>query len=152
MENYCGIVVLHPKLEGNVGTLFRTAVSLGNVDFIGTIGARYVINHSDTVSSPKVLPCWHFKDFDDFYNHIPMNCHLVGVELHKKSTKLEKFEHPKRAIYLFGSEDNGISNEILTKCRKKIKLPSETGISMNLSASGSIVMWDRYKQINTTMG
>lgn len=147
-EKFCGLIVEHPKLEGNVGTLFRTAASLGNVNFLGTIGCRYKINHSDTVDSPKRMPTFNYEDVDDFLKHLPIHCNLVGVELTPKAVELKDFEHPPRAIYLFGAEDTGLSRKAQKYCRKIVKLPTATGLSMNLSAAGSIVLWDRYIKMN----
>lgn len=146
MENYCGVVMEAPKLQGNIGVLFRTCNVLGNVDFLGTIGEKYnKDNHWDVSDAHRRLPVWHYKDADDFYDHLPLQCTVVGVELVKKrSEPLEDFEHPDRAIYLFGNESDGLSKSSLSRCRKVIKLPSATGTSMNVSSVGSMVLWDRY--------
>lgn len=146
MENYCGVAMEAPKLQGNIGVLFRTCNVLGNVDFLATIGEKYnKENHWDPSDSHKCIPTWHFKDTDDFFNHIPLQCAVVGVELDpKRSVSLERFEHPRRAIYLFGNEGVGLSQPALKRCRYVVKLPSATGTSMNVSSVGSMILWDRY--------
>lgn len=148
LESYCGLVVEFPKLEGNVGTLFRAATCLGNVDFLGTIGSRYQTLHSDTIESNKSIPCFNFPTIEDFLKARPNYCQIVGVEICRRSVSLEKFEHPSRAIYILGSEDGGISPGVLKYCRHVVKLPMATGIGMNLSSCGSMVLWDRYLKMN----
>lgn len=146
-ESYCGIVVENPKLVGNIGVLFRTSVCMGNVNFLGTIGESAYNskdNRWDPIRSSKILPCWHWIDVDDFFNHIPKHCNIVGVELDNRSVPLEEFIHPPRAIYIFGNEGYGLSPKMKKRCKQLIKLPGSTGISMNLSSAGSIVLWDRY--------
>ena len=66
---------------------------------------------------------------------------LIGVELTKEAEWLEKFEHPRRCVYLLGAEDHGLTNEALIKCHKVVKF--NTSLSLNVSVAGSIVMYDR---------
>jgi len=153
LENYCGVAVEAPKLHGNIGVLFRTAATLGNADFLATVGARYdKNNHWDPCDSHRILPTWHFEDFMSLRKNLPLCSVLVGVELDSKSENLETFEHPDRAVYLFGSEDVGLSHQARRSCRHLIKLPSATGTSMNLSSAGSIVLWDRYVKLRSKHG
>ena len=145
LENFCGVAVEAPKLHGNIGVLFRTAATLGNVDFLATVGARYdKNNHWDPCDSHRILPTWHFDRFADLRQRLPLCSVLVGVELTSDSVDLADFEHPDRAVYLFGSEDAGLSPQARRSCRSIIRLPSATGTSMNLSSAGSIVLWDRF--------
>jgi len=145
LENFCGVAVEAPKLHGNIGVLFRTAAVVGNVDFLATVGARYdKNNHWDPSDAHRILPTWHFDHFADLRTRMPLCSVLVGVELTHDAVPLEQFEHPDRAVYLFGSEDAGLSQQARRSCRYTIKLPSATGTSINLSSAGSIVLWDRY--------
>lgn len=145
LENFCGVAVEAPKLHGNIGVVFRTAATLGNVDFLATVGARYdKNNHWDPCDSHRILPTWHFDAFADLRQRLPLCCVLVGVELTSDSVDLATFDHPDRAVYLFGSEDTGLSQQARRSCRSIIRLPSATGTSMNLSSAASIVLWDRY--------
>lgn len=144
LEQFCGVGICNNKLEDNQGILFRTATLLGNVDFLFTLGNRYKYPRSDTVRSFKQLPCWHFEDIRDLEQHLPNACNMVAVDIHPKSQMLNIFNHPRRAIYLFGAEDNGIPKEWISRCRYKVQIPSQTQISMNLSSAGSILLWDRF--------
>lgn len=70
---------------------------------------------------------------------------MVGVELTPDAKPLEQFCHPERVIYLLGAEDNGLTKEALEYCRTSggiVILPGD--FSMNVSAAGSIVMYDRH--------
>lgn len=148
LERFCGVAVEAPKLHGNIGVLFRTAATLGNADFLATVGARYdKNNHWDPCDSHRILPTWNFDHFDDLRARLPLCSVLVGVELTRDAVPLADFEHPDRAVYLFGSEDTGLSAQARRSCRHTIKLPSATGTSMNLSSAGSIVLWDRYTKM-----
>lgn len=147
-ETFCGFAFFNSKLQGNVGTALRTASALGIADFFCTIGDRYIRPRSDTIYSNYRHPVFSFDNFDAFIASFPQHCQLIAVEQHDKARCLSEFEHPQRALYVFGAEDEGIPRKYVDQIKQKICLPSPIGISMNLSACASIVMWDRYKSIN----
>lgn len=139
-RGYVGIAVYHPKTKANVGTMWRTA-DLLDADFLCTIGRRYQRQSSDTMKSTKHLPLFEYQSFDDFYEHMPRDCQLVGVELTDDAVPLEQFKHPERAIYVLGAEDHGIPPEMLKRCHHKVRLRGRR--SMNMAVAGSIVLYDR---------
>ena len=107
MRGYFGIGIEHTKTGVNVGTLWRSAHLLG-ASFIFTIGNRYKKQASDTTKAWRHLPMYEYETFNDFYDNLPYNCRLIGVELDQKATPLERFVHPERCVYLLGAEDHGL--------------------------------------------
>lgn len=140
MQNYFGIGIYENKTPYNLGTLWRTADIMGAA-FIFTIGLRYKHHPADVTHAYKSIPLFRYNTIDVFLNARPYDCQLVGIEMTSKSQKLKDFSHPNRAIYLLGSEDNGIPNVLLKECQHIVQLPGER--SMNVSVAGSIVMYDR---------
>jgi len=139
-KGYFGIGCYGMKTSHNYGSLFRTAQVLG-ADFLFLIGCRFKHQSSDTMKSWRHVPVYVYDDFDDFNKHRPHDCRLVGIELHKTSTPIKTFVHPKQACYLLGAEDNGLPMSILDKCQNIIQLPGER--SLNVAVAGSIVLFDR---------
>lgn len=139
-RGFFGIGIQHTKMAENVGTLWRSASILG-ASFIFTIGKRYSKQASDTMSSWKHIPLYHYPDFEDFYKSIPYDCQLVGVELDEKSIPVSEFKHPERVVYLLGAEDNGLSKQAIDKCHRLVQLPGD--YCMNVSVAGSLIMYDR---------
>ena len=139
-RGYFGIGIFNGKTIQNLGTLWRSADLLG-ASFIFTIGKRYKKQASDTMLTYRHIPLYTYETFNDFYNSLPYDCQLVGIELDSKSEYVAKFKHPERCIYLLGAEDNGLSAEAINKCHKLIQLPGR--YSMNVAVAGSIVMYDR---------
>lgn len=140
-----GVGIVNGKTESNYWSLFRTAHIL-NADFLFTIGKRYKKHVADTSRSAQNIPTYFYEDFDDFNNHRPYNCPLIGVELDSRSTYLHEFQHPSKAIYLLGAEDYGLTSDQLANCQSVVRLPGEE--SMNVSVAGSIVLHDRWVQFN----
>lgn len=139
-SGYFGIGCLGMKTSHNYGTLFRTAQIFG-ADFIFLIGSRFARQATDTMNSSQHIPTFSYADFEDFQNHRPYACPLIGIELTESATPVEHFTHPRKAIYLLGAEDNGLTREALNCCQSIIKLPGKR--SLNVSVAGSLVLYDR---------
>jgi len=140
VRGYFGVAIYHPKKSVNVGTLWRTAGILG-ASYLVTIGKRYVHQCSDTIKAPRHIPLFHFAEFDKFINHLPIECHLVGIEINNSAHDLKGYKHPERACYLLGAEDYGIPKHIIEQCYSVIQLQGE--FCYNLSIAGSIVLYHR---------
>lgn len=141
MRGYYGIGIENTKSKFNIGTLWRSAFIYG-ASFIFTIGRRYEKQPTDTLCAWRHLPLYHYESRDDFFKAaIPHSCMLIGVEMDKRAKPLAEFCHPQRALYVLGSEDDGLSEKMMARCHQLIVLPGE--YSVNVAVAGSIVMYDR---------
>ncbi len=139
-RGYFGIGIVNSKNHHNIGTLWRSAVNFG-ANFIFTIGKRYTREASDTCSSIKHIPLYHYADFEDFNKHRPHGCDLVAVEQTNSSRNIVSFIHPERCIYLLGAEDHGLPTEAISKSQSIIHI--DTPLCLNVAVAGSIVMFSR---------
>lgn len=144
MRGYFGIGIQHCKKEVNIGTLWRSA-NLLNASYIFTIGRRYSKQASDTMKTFRHMPLFHFTSLDAFYQALPYDARLIGIEISPEAVPLHEFVHPQSAVYLLGAEDHGLTKEAMEKCHSIIRLPGER--SMNVSVAGSIVMYDRLTKL-----
>lgn len=53
--------------------------------------------------------------FDAFAGAVP-----VAVELRRNAESLIDFEHPERALYVFGPEDGSLDRAVLAQCQLKL--------------------------------
>jgi tRNA G18 (ribose-2'-O)-methylase SpoU len=143
MRGYFGIGIYDAKHSVNIGTLWRSAYMFG-ASFIFTIGKRYKKQASDTYKSIRHIPLYNYSDFSNFYENMPYDCQLIGIEKTEKSTPINNFLHPQRCIYLLGAEDSGLPNLIMEKCKHTIHIDTER--SLNVSVAGSIVMFDKQQK------
>lgn len=137
---YYAIGIMQHKRDFNIGTLWRSAYILG-ASYIFTIGKSYKKQTSDVLKTWSRIPLFHYDTFEEFKNAIPYDCRLIGIEIDERSTPLHEFEHPKRAIYLLGAEDNGLPPVALDACQHLLELPGN--YSLNVAVTGSIVLNDR---------
>jgi len=141
-RGFFGIGIYSSKTELNVSNLFRSALAF-QADFLYVIGTRYKQRKADTCKAPKHIPLYHYKGFDDFYDHLPNNCKLVSVECGDdiQSFNLRNYCHPERACYLLGAEDFGVPHEYLDRSHSIIHI--ETRVCLNVATTGAIIMYDR---------
>jgi tRNA G18 (ribose-2'-O)-methylase SpoU len=110
--------------------------------FIFTVGRRYKRQSSDVLKTWRHIPLFHYDTLDQLYDTgLPYDCLLIGIEMDESAVPIKDFQHPQRAIYLLGAEDNGLMEKTIKRCHKLIVLPGER--SMNVAVAGSIVMFDR---------
>ena len=143
-EGFFGIGVLHMEDEQNIGTLWRSAFILG-ASFIFTVDRKYKKQSSDVSKAWSKIPLYHYDSITDLKKHLPLSTQLIGVELSEESIDLNDFEHPRRAIYLLGSESIGLSRQVLDSCHSVISLPGS--FSLNVAVTGSIVAHHRHSQV-----
>ena len=139
-RGFCAIGIERGKTPENIGTLWRSAVSLG-ADYIFTIGARYQRQASDTVAAWRHMPLFEYHDIDDFQAHRPFDVPLIGIELSDKAEPLETFQHPERAVYLLGAEDNGLTRKAMDACQRIVQFQSS--YCLNVASAGTVVLYDR---------
>lgn len=137
---YFEIGIYQPRSTENIGTLWRSAYQLGAAG-IFVIGRSYRRQTSDTESTLNLIPLRHYLTFEEFLQARPVGAQLVGVEM--GGQPLSNFLHPERAIYLLGSETNGLPARILAQCNAVVALESVNKASYNVAVTGSIVLYHR---------
>jgi len=145
---FYAIGIYRHKRDHNIGSLWRTAYLLG-AKYIFTIGKNYKKQSSDVLHTWARIPLFHFDTFEEFLKHIPYDCRLIGVEIDEKAQEISQFQHPKRSIYLLGSEDNGLTREAIDACHFLVKLQGNH--SLNVAVAGSIVAYDRITKMKTDL-
>lgn len=146
---FFGIGILHVSNEVNVGTLWRSAYVMG-ASFIFTVGKPYHQQGSDVYQAWTRIPLYHYESIDELKAHLPYSTRLIGVELDEQASDLITYEHPDRAVYLLGSEIHGLPETTLQQCHQVIQLPGE--LSLNVAATGSIVLYDRLAKNSRPIG
>ena len=139
-RGYFGIGVMNSKTEVNIGTLMRSAYQMGAA-FVFTIGRRYKPQSSDTCNTWKHIPLHHYADWQDFIDHAPRDCPVIGIEMCGED--IREFAHPERCIYLLGAEDYGLQPDVMERCHGLVSLPCVRTQSYNVAVAGSLIMFDR---------
>lgn len=137
---YFEIGIYAPVHAENVGTLWRSAYQLGAAG-IFIIGKSPRKQSSDTAKTFREIPLRVFPTWTDFIDHRPIGARIIAIEMGGKP--LSGFEHPMEAIYVLGSEANGLPHFILEQSDSVLCIEAVRSTSFNVAIAGSIVMYHR---------
>ena len=77
-----------------------------------------------------------FDEYDEIGHRLP-----IAVERVVEATPLPEFEHPERAMYLFGPENGSLDEAILERCTEVVSIPGH--VCSNLAAAVNVGLCDR---------
>lgn len=146
------VVLIEPRISGNVGTIGRTVVTIG-----GTLHLIKPYGWGNEITRKAVkragLDYWdrlnwiEYENLEDFYSkNRPSNRHFFATT----KTKQYYFEpkYQDNDYFFFGREDAGIPENILDENKTTcINIPMVKGErSLNLSNAVSVIAYDAVRQ------
>ena len=140
------IILYNPKYAHNLGAAVRACSCFGAKSVIFT-GNRIILrNRNGKYRLPREERMKDYKDIqiiNDEYplNRFPKSITPVAVEIRDNSENLIEFQHPEKAVYIFGPEDGGVPKTFLRLCHRFIRIPSRH--CLNLAAAVNVVLYDR---------
>jgi len=152
MKNEKVIIGLtNPKSPSNVGAVMRAAGCYG-ADEVFYTGKRYAQAakysgsklNTDTKNARQSIPLQGIENLTDIVDESSLadnELKIVCVDLVEGAIALPHFEHPKRALYIFGPEDGTISQKVIDRADSVVYVP--TIGCMNLAASVNVLLYDR---------
>ena len=143
-DGYLGIGIYNGKRTHNFGALIRTARVFG-ASFVFSVGHRNPQEQS-SVGAELTLPTLHFETMAQFVGSIPVNAHLVCVELVAGALDIRTYTHPPRAVYLLGPEDGALPASILRQ-HDTLLLPG--AYPLNVAMAATVVLYDRIAKSST---
>ena len=137
---------LHIAIENwqhdlNIGSIVRTANAF-NVAAVHIVGKRDW-NRRGAMVTDKYLTVIHHPTVEDLKrwcdeHRLP----LIGIDNLPGSEPLESATLPREAVFFFGQEGAGMSDEALKACAKLLAITQYGSTrSINASAAGAIVMY-----------
>lgn len=144
------IGLTNPKSPSNVGSVMRAA-GCYRADAVRYTGVRYekaARFHTDTKSAARHIP---LTSVEDMLQELDADTKIVCVELAEGAIPLPEFQHPEKAIYVFGPEDGSIEQSVVSKADAVVYVP--TVGCMNLAATVNVLLYDRLaKSTNVESG
>lgn len=152
-----GVICINTKFRSNVGMILRLSAAFG-ADYFYWTGNRAELAPNEISGRTRLPREERMKDYKnvDFRNlsehslgvalsvlqpHTP-----IAVEYRQDFEPLTTFKHPENAIYIFGSEDEGIPASVLRRCHRFTTVPSDH--VLNLATAVAIVLYDRRQKEN----
>lgn len=134
------IALFNPKSPLNMGAVLRAAGCF-EAQALYYCGHRY--NRAsqfvgDTkLTHEKIL----IRHVDSLQHDLPKDLVKVAIELTEGAKPLMTFEHPARAVYIFGPEDGTLPQALLYHCDEVVYIP--TIGCLNLAGAVNVVLYDR---------
>lgn len=143
------IVLINSRFAHNVGAVVRAASNfLGKSQVIFT-GDRVQLDIDERLGKPRIPREERMKGYADvelintdrWYDLLEQGAVPVGVELLEGAENLATFDHPEKAVYVFGPEDGGLPKVVRQLCHRFVVIPSAH--CLNLAAAVNVVLYDR---------
>jgi len=144
-KEYVYVGLTNPKGAENVGSVMRAA-GCYRVDQVLYSGQRYdraVKMSTDTQSASTSIPLINIEtlNVDNLIDAVDGDTKIVCVDLIQGATSLPAFQHPEKALYIFGPEDGTIAQKVVDRADYVVFVP--TVGCMNLAASVNVLLYDR---------
>ena len=138
-RGFACIGLVRPKTAENVGSVLRAAHCY-RVAQVNISGAREsALRHStNTPMAHRHTPTFLVGDVLDY---VPFGTKVVVVDLVEGAEPLMTFQHPERAIYVFGPEDGTLGSKHISRAQHVVYVPTRN--CMNLAATVNVVLYDR---------
>ncbi|MCE2594643.1 RNA methyltransferase [Motilimonas cestriensis] len=134
------IGLTNPKSATNVGAVMRAAGCF-QVDRVLYSGERYDRTLKLNTDTKKIRSSIPLTQQNCLLDNKPADVKLVCVDLVVGATPLPEFEHPEKALYIFGPEDGTISQQVIDQADAVVYIP--TIGCLNLAASVNVLLYDR---------
>lgn len=134
----------------NVGSIFRTSDAAG-IDELILSGITPYPPHNripkTALGATESVKWQHFPNKIDSVNYCENTTEVIGVELTDDAIDYFDYNFRKPITLVFGNEISGISEELLKKCKKVVKIPMYgTKHSLNIATSYGIVIYEIVRQ------
>ena len=127
----------------NVGAIFRSAEAFGISRIVlveGTASPDHVRALRTSRGTTSVVP-WSFMSESDVISLLKGYEPASVIALELGGTSINEFEFPSRGVAVLGSEEFGISPEILSCCGSRVSIPMGGAKgSLNVSVAAGILL------------
>jgi tRNA G18 (ribose-2'-O)-methylase SpoU len=126
----------------NIGSIVRSANAF-NVRAVHIIGKRHW-NRRGAMATEKYLELFHHPTVEDFFAWVKQNkLDVIGIDNVPGSTDLQKAKLPKNAVYVFGQEGPGLSEEIRRGCHDIVAIKQYGSTrSVNVGVAAGIILYE----------
>ena len=152
MKNTFNIVLFNPQIPPNTGNILRLCANTGTkLHIIKPIGfdlSEKSLRRAG-LDYYKKVDLRIYDSLDEFLKNNKFKNLFLVTKFGKK--RYDKVEYKRNDFFMFGSEINGLTEEVYTKLKGSVKIyiPMISGNrSINLANAVSICVYEAWKQIN----
>lgn len=135
---------------GNLGSIVRTAAAFGADGILVETGkgadiySRIAIRASArAIFRLPVFECARLSDQLDGLKESGFT--IYATDLGENSATLREVRPAEKCAVLFGTEKEGLTPDIISRCDESIRIPMSGGMdSLNVASSAAVVMWEMF--------
>lgn len=147
LKNMQKVILLEGiKDAGNLGTIIRSAVAFGADGIILYGDCADIYNPKcvrSTVGNLWKLPIIHLNNIQELKKHFEQYSRIATLPRTNNLLKNYKLKTP--ALIMFGSEADGLSQELIDYSTDSIKIEMQGNVeSLNLATSVSVIMYELF--------
>ena len=149
-ESDCIIILDNIRDPGNMGTIIRTAHSVGASGVLITKGCTNPYSLKalrSAMASTFAVDIQIAEDISEIYNLKKAGYSLCCGVLGKDSSRLYNTNLAGKHAFITGNEGSGVSEEIISLCDKKIIIPMPGGAeSLNAAVATAVMVYEHLRQ------
>lgn len=134
----------------NVGSIFRTSDAAGIEELILTGITPYPPHNripKTALGATESVKWQYIPDKMSAVEYCGKTTEIIGVEITEDAISYFDYDFRKPVTLVFGNEITGVSEEMLRKCKKVVKIPMYgTKHSLNIATSYGIVVYEMVRQ------
>lgn len=141
------VLLENVKDLGNLGTILRTSVAFG-ADAVVLYGKECADLYNpkcvrSTVGNLWKIPVVYITDFEELKNTFADYDRIATLP--RATHFLKNCKIDEKAVVMFGSEADGLSDELINFSTKSVKIEMATNVeSLNLSVSCAVVLYELF--------
>lgn len=133
------IAVENVTRDFNMGTIVRNANAF-NVSKVHIVG-RKQWNKRGAMVTDRYMNIVYHPTVEEFAKSVA-DCQIIGIENIKGSVPLSKTALPRDAVLVFGSESDGLSDEMIATCQRLVAIEQFGSTrSVNVGVASGIAMY-----------
>jgi tRNA G18 (ribose-2'-O)-methylase SpoU len=139
--------IINPE---NIGNLIRLADNIGaeQVFILGEDFQLRMASIKKTAGLSFDRIQLSFLAPEVFFNQLSIEYQLVAIETCEDSTNIYTEKLPEKIVVIVGNERNGLPEEILKKCSRKVHIPMTGSCkSMNVSHALAVALFEWQRQM-----
>lgn len=139
-ESTVSIGLTNPKSPVNVGLVMRAAgcFQAHSVFYTGKRYDQAAPFNTDTQNAHLSIPLTWVPSLP---GDVADDTQIVCIELVEGAIPLPAYQHPKKALYIFGPEDGTLHQKVIDRADSVVFIP--TIGSLNLAAAVNVLLYDR---------
>lgn len=147
------VALINPRFPHNVGSAVRAASCFG-ANQVWFTGDRITMALEQKKRLPREERMKGYREVelrhhDEVFDQFDADVVPVAVELRPNAENLHQFEHPEKALYVFGPEDGSLGSNYLRHCHRFVVIP--TRHCVNLAAAVYLTLYDRATKLTPNM-